>query len=120
MKTIKTLKQAFKATGGCGQVNVQQLINGSMYLEKSGWTKVKVTDELLEEVAEIVSQELGGRNVTKERIKYVISNFKPQHWGLERFLLEWYKQWKEPKIRYCAGQDYAWEMKNIRDYLRKL
>lgn len=114
MKTIKTLKQAYKLS--LSQVTVQELINGRMYTSK-GWEDVKLSNELKNEIAETVSNYLGGIKRTKERVYNNLMYGKPQHWGLKRFVIECYKN-KPPYITYITGQDTTWEMKAIRAALK--
>ena len=117
-RTIKSLDQAFKIQEAAkGQVTAQQLINERMNLPRLGWSNVIVSDELLEEVAEQVSQMFGGRYTTRAAMKRTLLNERPQHWGLDRIFVE--KYGKGPAVlKYCAGQDRLTEEPTIRKALK--
>lgn len=118
-KTItvfESLNEVLAATDH--QITAQELLNGRMYLNGSGWTDIELSNTLKEQVANEVSELLGGRNNTKAQVKRALLHRRPQHWGLERVILE--KYGKEPFLSYCAGQDYTWETNNIRTYLKNL
>lgn len=123
MKTIEktliqfnTLSEVLKATDH--EVNAQELLNGRMYLNDLGWTDIELSDSLKEKVASDVSEVLGGRSATKAQVKRSLLHRRPQHWGLERVILENYAG--EPFLSYCAGQDYTWETNKIRTYLKNI
>lgn len=122
MKTIKNLKQAYSFCNSYNkshQITVQELLNGRLHHHTKGWSDIKLDYEFKKEVIEKVVDSLGGWNRTKSDIRYTLLNENRQHWGLDRFVVEWYKKiWKEPKIVYCAGQDQTWEMKEIRNALK--
>lgn len=122
MKTFKTLDQVFKAAGG--KVTAQRLLNGRLYLEGKGWTAVKITDELRESIISTIAETVGGHAKTKVRVYNTLRREMPQHWALDRFLLQKYDHCKEAKERgaffdYCAGQDQTWEMRELRKHLAK-
>lgn len=123
MKTIKSLVHAKKIVGNNVQLNAQDLINRSLYVPKKGWTKFKLSDDCKLELANHVSLILGGRNTTKTRVFNNILFNKPQHWGLQRIIINrrTNQQDKRKKILYvdyCAGQDYTWETNEIRTALK--
>lgn len=109
MRTIKTIKQAQKIEQN--QLNVQKLLNGRLYTSE-GWQSFKISDELREEIAEKVSELLGGRKVTREAIYHTLKSERPQHWGLSRIHI------KGERFSYCAGQDYPAELAAIRKALK--
>lgn len=123
MKTITETKQVFEnltelLNYSQGQITAQQLINKRIYLKSQGWTSIELSDELMENIISQIVETLGGRNSTKSSIKNVLRYSKPQHWGLNRILLEQYDN-SEPCFKYCAGQDYTWETNTIRRFLSK-
>jgi len=114
MKTINTLKRAYNLTE---QVSVQNLINNRINTKK-GWENVKVTKEVIEQIAEQLSELIGGHGRTKATTYNNIINKRPQHWGLDRVFLE--KTNSTYILRYCAGQDYPYEIKTIRNYIKNI
>lgn len=115
MKTFKTLEQIKKFE--VQQVTAQQLLNGRMYLKNKGWNNIKLTDELKEVIINSIVEILGGQRKTKEIIYRKLHNEKPQHWGLDRIFISQYK--KHPaRLSYCAGQDYTWEVREIRNAIK--
>lgn len=109
MRTIKTIKQAQKIEQG--QLTIQKLLNGRLYTSE-GWQSFKVAPELREEIAQKVSELLGGRKTTKEAVYHTLKNERPQHWGLSRIHIE------GERLSYCAGQDYPAELAEIRKALK--
>ena len=122
MKIIKTLTQAKKLVGDT-QLNAQDLIRGQIYIEPKGWTKIKLSHECRLELANHISNILGGRNSTKTRVFNNILYGNPRHWGLERIVINRYtsRQDKRKKILYVtyyAGQDHVLETNIIRTALK--
>lgn len=113
MKTITSHKQAIDLARQ--QVNAQDLINGRLCTDE-GWEDVELSWEYRKELAQEVADILGGWNVTKKSICNNILNGKPQHWGLSRVILESYND--NPRLYYCAGQDYPSELATIRKALK--
>ena len=116
MKTFNTLQEIFDK---CKEVqNVQQILNRRLMLKKTGWTTVKISSSLIEEITKEVCEKLGGWPSTKIAInKNLKSNKPPQHWGLARFLIE--DNGDGARIDYCTGQCQLEEHKEIRNYLKK-
>jgi hypothetical protein len=99
------------------QVTAQQLINKRMYLNGIGWADIELTTELKELICNQIAETLGGRNATKISVKNSLMYGTPQHWGLNRVLLEKYDE-RPAVFKYCAGQDYTAETNAIRKFLK--
>ena len=117
MKTIIWDYEDLLKFGGENQVTAQQVINQRLYNKVTSWTDVIIDGELLSKMANEVSQLLGGRGVTREAVDRNLFFNKPQHWGLERIVLEQYGD-NPPRWAYIAGQDYTAEVRTIRNYLK--
>lgn len=121
MPTFKTLDDIFNAAAS--QVTAQQILNGRIHLKSipsskfSGWSEIQITPELREEVISRVVESAGGREKTKMRMYSRMRYDRPQHWAIDRFLLQKYGD-KPAFLSYCAGQDQTYEMKQLREYLK--
>jgi hypothetical protein len=114
-KLFNNLNEIFNNSGQ--QVTAQQLINRRIYINGCGWSDIELTNELNEQIAEQIAESLGGRSATKQSIKNVLRYSKPQHWGLNRMLLNKYGN-NNAYFSYCAGQDYSAETNAIRKALK--
>ena len=83
--TFSTLAEVHKAVDDKFPP-VQGILNGRLYINNE-WASFTITDELRAEIADKVSNHLGGRKKTRERIAWRIRNERFQHWGLGRFCL---------------------------------
>lgn len=115
MKTLNTLQEALNTCKG--QLTAQNIINGRIY-SKNGWEGFEINNELLKEVAEQVSNNLGGHQKTKDAVFNTILFRTPQHWGLDRMFIE--ERSGRLIFIYCAGQDGQLEKSQIRTYLKNL
>ena len=109
----RTYKNIDNLAKNVSQVTAQTLISQRAYFNGVGWEEINnlMTDEIAQEIADL----LGGRNATKETIVRVLTTQRFSAWYLERIIYdEKRKQWT-----YCAGQDYPYEIKQIRNDLRK-
>jgi len=100
------------------QVSAQELLNGQMYLKDKGWDDIRLKPELKEEICRQLTETIGGHKRTKEIVFSTLMHERPQHWALERFFVVQYGK-KPARLTYCAGQDMTWEMKQLREYLKK-
>lgn len=97
--------------------DMQNILNGQIYIDGAGWTNIILTKNLRMELAGLLSELYGGRAKTKENVRYTLINERPQHWGLSRTYIELRKG--QPRIYYITGQDQTWENAQIRKYLSK-
>ena len=81
--------------------NTERLLNDS---------KKKVLQEKIDFFRNRIQEE-------EKSIKYTLMYARPQHWGLNRVLLEQYND-SAPRFNYCAGQDYTAETNTIRKALK--
>lgn len=114
--TIDSLEKAWKVKGN--QLSAQDLLNENMYLKTTGWSKVKLTDKFKEDLVEKIVEIAGGQHNTKRTTRMVLNHRKPQHWALDRIFIE--KYGKRVVMSYCAGQDYTYEMAQLRKHLKAL
>ena len=107
-KSIKTLANK------CEQITLENILHCRAYHKNHGWIDINnlMSDELVDEIAHL----LGGNRDTKARIRSVLSyaGSSLNHWGLRRIL---YSP-KTDRFSYCAGQDYPYELRQIRNYLK--
>lgn len=116
MKTINTYDELYTATTG-HQVTAQEVINGRTMIAGEGWQAVAFTPDFKDQFCKDISESLGGFKVTQQRIYSVLKYSRPQHWGLQRFLLAKYDE-SPAYFSYCAGQDMPYELKMIRAALK--
>ena len=116
MKHFNTLQEIFAATNGI-QISAQSILNRRAHIfgEYQDFT---VSDELSEQIIESILDLLGGWAKNRKYMRSTLKYGTPQHWGLSRIFLESYGG-EEPRFRYCAGQDYPAELREIRKYLTK-
>ena len=110
MKTLSTYSDVLTIAGQ--QVTAQQLLNQRLYIEGEGWGEVCLSPSFRKQVITDVCNVLGGHLKTRARIESNLTYRKPQHWGLERIML--YGRGTKACLSYCAGQDYYYELKQIR------
>lgn len=116
MKVFNTINELFEASES--QLKIENVVNERLYTS-NGWEDIKISDELKKEIFEEVSNVLGGRDNTKNLVKFALEYRKPQHWGLSRLIIEKYGD-TQPRVVYIAGQDYTSERAEIRNYIKKL
>ena len=120
MKTYKNLDEIYEDTRP-HQVTVRELLNGRTYFNGHGerleWGEINMTPELRDIICRTVADKVGGYKETKDSVFYRLKWERPQHWGLDRFVIEKYS--KDAYISYIAGQDMPWEMREIRKSLKR-
>lgn len=97
------------------QLTLQNIINGQYYDNKKGWIKVPKsidTDHLIEMAVGVI----GGNK--KGRIRMMLKHYLPQHWAIDRVHFDLGRSGKI-YCSYCAGQDYPYELNQLRKYLYK-
>lgn len=112
MKNYKNIDALYKAvTKNNGQLTLETLINKQACL-KNGWESFKIDDEVFKEEILKIVEVLRGWEKHKYAIGYALMYQNLSHWSFRRFIYNG-KDW-----RYCAGQDYPGELKEIRKFLR--
>jgi hypothetical protein len=121
MKTLKTLNQAFLLSSNNSQITAETILNGNLYTSK-GWEKFNVSHDLLKSTALLIAETLGGWQSTKNSVERSLSYGSVSHWGLRRLIFSKRKQNDKRKntisLSYCAGQDYVYELNQIRTDLK--
>ncbi len=112
-KTFTTLESIYKATP---QTSAQQILNEHVYLKGKGWADIKITPELREQVVNMVVEIAGGHTKTKSAMWRTLTYQSPQHWALNRIFVKSFDG--KAALRYCAGQDYTYEMGQLRAALK--
>lgn len=105
--SIAELYQATKES----QLTGQEIVNGRAYINGS-WQDFEIEQGAKVELMKMISDTLGGQKKTKERILNNLLWGRPQHWGLNRVFFREYNE--KILCSYCAGQDYNWELNQIR------
>ena len=111
-ETLEQLKAA-----ETGQITAQEILNGRAHVN-CHWQDIEISDELRTEVINAIVAMVGGRGDTPNTVRYRLKRERPQHWALERIFIQKYGE-KPARLYYCAGQDQTYEMKCLRDYLRR-
>lgn len=109
-----SLLELFKATDG-HQLTGQEVINERTYLNGE-WQDIDISTELRENVCGLISELLGGKEKTKERVYNKLLKGRPQHWGLSRIFFNEHEG--RVYCSYCAGQDYPYELHLIRTAIK--
>lgn len=115
MKTYTTLEELYQDAHPA-QLTAQAILNGRGILHGT-YQDFQISPELREQVVDKLTDSIGGRGDTPNRVRRSLAWERPQHWGLERFLLVKYGD-RPAYLSYCAGQDQTWEMREIRNYLK--
>jgi len=116
MKTFKTLKQIKRFENQ--QVSILALLEGRMYIKDKGWSDVRLTEELREEIAHRVCDIYGGHQATRQNVfNHLMSSNGGRHWTLRRIFIEGDKG---TRLGYCVGQDGLVEMAQARKYFNSL
>ena len=102
------------------QITAQEIINRRTFVQGE-WQTIDLTDKCEDELVSAILDVLGGWAKNQPRMARAIRFSKPQHWGLSRIFIEKYGDPATSPLRisYCAGQDYPWELKQIRQYLNR-
>lgn len=113
-RTFATLDEIHAATT---QTSAQQLLNGRVCLNDEGWADIEITPDLREQIVNEVVAIAGGRKQTRERMWRALTYETRQHWALGRMFVEKYDE-SPARLHYCAGQDYTYEMGQLRTALK--
>lgn len=111
MKTINS-KNVSKLVN---QFKLENLTTERACLIASGWENIKIDEDFKKESVSQIVELLGGRQATKDRIKFVIRNTPIHNWFAQRIVFEPLRN----KWVYIAGQDYPSELQEIRNTLKK-
>ena len=112
---FETLDQLKAAESG--QITAQEILNGRAHVN-GHWQDIEISDELRTEVINAVVALVGGRGDTPATVRRTLIRERTQHWALARIFIGKYGD-KPACLYYCAGQDQTYEMKCLRDYLRR-
>lgn len=115
VRTFNTLEDIFEATKG-SQFTAQQFINRRANID-GVWQDFEVSNDLRLKVGREIADLYGGREQSRWSIQVSINSCRPQHWGLSRTILEKYGD-SPARFSYCAGQDYRYELSEIRKALK--
>jgi len=97
------------------QFTLENLTTERAYLIGLGWNDIKIDEDFKKESVSQIVELLGGRQATKDRIKFVIRNTPVSSWFAQRIIFEPLRN----KWVYIAGQDYPSELQEIRNQLKK-
>jgi hypothetical protein len=119
MYLFDSLEQVYAQcnSGQRHQITAQEIINRRTFIDGS-WQTIELTSKCEDEFISAILDVLGGWTKNQPLMARVLRNSRPQHWGLSRILFEKYGD-SPLRISYCAGQDYPYELKQIRQYLNR-
>lgn len=109
MKTINTKNVSKLVT----QFSLSNLSTERAHLINSGWENIKVDESFKSDAINQIVELLGGRQKTKDRIKFVIKNNPLHTWYADRIIFDANRN----RWVYVAGQDYPTEITEIRRQL---
>jgi hypothetical protein len=113
MKTIKITKQNVNKL--TEQFTLNNLTTGRASIIGTGWNDIKIDEQFFNESINNIVELLGGRQKTKETIKYKLRNEPIYGWFSNRIVF-----CKHNNVwTYIAGQEYTTEIKEIRKILTK-
>lgn len=108
MKTI-TKQNVHKLTNN---FTLESLTTNRVNLIDGGWSDVKIDPDFYEESIENIVWLLGGREATKQKVRFALRNTPVHGWFSGRIMYT-------NKWTYTAGQDYPNELRLIRKELTK-
>lgn len=115
LKTMKNFKNILALNNAIvennGQLNLEILLNQRANLGE-GWEYFNISNEEKRNAIDEVVILLGGWSKFRDALRYRLNNTPLSHWGLQRIVFY------GGKWRYVAGQDGAFELKQIRDYIK--
>lgn len=97
------------------QFNLEHLTCERANIIGVGWENIKIDPEFKEKAIDEIVELLGGRQATKDRIRFVIKNTPVHAWFASRIYFNASRQ----RWEYIAGQDYPREITEIRNQLKK-
>lgn len=98
------------------QTSMQKVLNNRAYIKGIGWGEVQFSYEIKKLLIDKAVNVIGGRNSLK--VRRFLNNGTYQHWALDRLFITCYNN--VINVDYCAGQDYVWELNNLRQYIYKV
>lgn len=116
MKQVSNWEELLKESKG-GQLTAQNIINRRVFSKKDGWHDIHIESDFFKEICWQIADTLGGWQKTKINVSWALRNERPQHWGLERVIIESYDG--KITMSYFAGQDWNAETNQIRRYLSR-
>lgn len=109
-RTYKSIENLAKNTI---ELTLENILHKRAYHKTAGW--ISINDLMTEDLADEISQLLGGINTTKQGVfNSLLYHRTVSHWGLRRII--WCKHTK--RFKYVAGQDYTYELSEIRKALK--
>ena len=110
-RTYKNIENLQKVSE---QLTLENILHCRTYHKKVGY--ITINDLMTEDLAQSIADLLGGQSKTKEAVKrsLLYHGKSLNHWGLRRILYS--KRLK--RFTYCAGQDYTYEVKEIRNSIK--
>ena len=94
---------------------LESLTTNSVNLIDGGWSDVKIDPDFYEESIENIVWLLGGREATKQKVRFALRNTPVYGWFASRIVYcPHANRWT-----YTAGQDYPNELRLIRKELTK-
>jgi hypothetical protein len=100
------------------QLNLQEILNNKFYHNKYGWIKTGMSQKERERAINMAVDVIGGRR--KESIRGKLTYASPNHWALRRIFFNIGIYDGKLRCTYCAGQDYPYELNQLRKYLYSL
>jgi hypothetical protein len=97
------------------QFTLENLTTERACLIGEGWENIKIDPDFKKDSVEQIVELIGGRQATKDRIKFVIRNTPVHAWFCSRIIYEADRK----KWVYVAGQDHKGELQQIRNELKK-
>lgn len=97
------------------QFTLEHLTTERVPLISGGWSDIKIDTDFKKSSIEQITDLLGGRSRTKEKIGFTLRNTPVYGWFAQRIIFEPLRN----KWVYIAGQDYPSELATIRKELTK-
>lgn len=112
MRKFNTIEELNSAVTS---VNIGTITNCTAYINKVGWSSIKISDELrdkaFEEILDLLMKGAHNQAVKREQILFRLRNRPLNDWFESRIFFD------KTRWVYIAGQDYTEEIKEIRNIL---
>lgn len=117
LEAQKPVNEIIKLINSTSQLSLGEILRKRYNHNTKGWIDMKISDEALEMAIRDAVVIIEGRK--RHVVKSKLTNYNVNHWALDRIMFIARKEGGY-RVQYFAGQDYPYELQQLRTYLYKL